>query len=597
MRRVALLLLLLAGIPLANSAGVLTVEERDLDSQPHAISAETGMVDINSTISIRIDKAALRAELEKHFPVTPAAEIKTVLLIQKQVKEGLDALPAMRQALSVWADPAKRTQESMKAMQAAVGKVAQAAIPILEHATQSNPELMAQIDQRLQAEGLSMADTYEVVFDAAAAYINDLARKAQERLTDQGIYVQMGAWLDASGANTPIHLPGFDTLPEGEFNEIKRWQLTALLSQENKELFDAAQQAAHDINAKQKSVASLFKEALPEALVSALKADQQCLKQLDDPLRNLRGHADTAVAHLQGEFDAIRREVDEFIQLGQILQARYGNVQLASQGSLPGLFSSLYADINNIRSKAQTLTSHLEALPSRIGQVAGNLGASARASADELSAKASACRKGISDHLKDLGTFANLLVNGREIGAGSLEYSDKILKHDIGRLAENTEVDLRRAGKRESGDGLILRMSEGQPDKPIVSIGERRLRMYRVLTYIDVAVSLIFADPHKDTGLNSRFHAAPSYSVLLKRGKRDSVFWNELLQPGIGINIAALDFNRDESLEVGVGLVISAFRDYLQLGYGYNLNQDSGYWFLGLRFPLPAIGSAQGQQR
>ena len=588
MLRLLLILLPLfaAGIGHADADGILALEERDLDNRSHAVDRGLDIVDINSTILLRMDKPALRAELARHFPATPAEEIKTVRLIQQQIREGLDALPDMGKAIVAWSDPAARTEEKKATLKAAVKRVANAATPILIHATQKSPELEAEIERRL-ADLPSMTESYGAVFDAATVYVANLASDVDKRLTEQGIYLQMGAWLDWAGVTTPIHLPGFDTLPEGEFKEIKRWRLAALLSQENKDLFDAAQQAARDINSRQKTVASLFKESLPEAVVKALKADQQCLKQLDDPLRALQGAGDAALVQLRSELDETRRAVDDFIEFGRNLQARYGNVRVASIGDLPTLYSALRADVDDLKARARTLNDRFKNLEDGIKGIAASLASQTRSASEQLNAKVKECADGIAAHVKDLGGFVNVLVNGREIGAASLEYSDKVLKHDIGNLPERADLDLRRTGSRDSGAGVVVRISAGKPDSPILLLDERRLRLYRILTYVDVAVSLIFADPKKDAGLSSRFQAAPSYSVLLKRGKRNSTFWNELFQPAIGVNMAALDFDSDESLEAGLGLVFSAFRDYLQTGYGYNFNADSAYWFVGLRFPMP----------
>ena len=62
-----------------------------------------------------------------------------------------------------------------------------------------------------------------------------------------------------------------------------------------------------------------------------------------------------------------------------------------------------------------------------------------------------------------------------------------------------------------------------------------------------------------------------------------------LLEPGFGLNLAALDFNHDDAQELGVGLGVSAIRDFLTFGYGYNVTQGVRYWFFGLRLPVPGI--------
>ena len=46
---------------------------------------------------------------------------------------------------------------------------------------------------------------------------------------------------------------------------------------------------------------------------------------------------------------------------------------------------------------------------------------------------------------------------------------------------------------------------------------------------------------------------------------------------GVGLNLAALDFDKDDTPELGVGLVISAFRDILQAGVGYDVGEAQTY--------------------
>ncbi len=62
-----------------------------------------------------------------------------------------------------------------------------------------------------------------------------------------------------------------------------------------------------------------------------------------------------------------------------------------------------------------------------------------------------------------------------------------------------------------------------------------------------------------------------------------------LLAARIEVNVAALDFDHDDTPELGVAGVLSLLRDYVQFGAGYNLGTDNGYWFFGLRLPAPAF--------
>lgn len=582
MRGLAFLFVLLADAALAQQGSLLAIEEQDPDGRLHSAVRATDVVDINSKLGIRIDKAALRARLARDYPELPAKEIETVQRIQALVRAGLEALPALRQSIADWSDPHKRA-EAKKALDS----VARATLPILRE-----PGLGAEIDRRLNDHIAkigppSVTEQYAIVLDVASIYINRLTLEMDQRLASRGVYLQLGAWIQSGGKSSPLHLEGFDTLPEGEFHEVKRWQLAALLSPETQAQFQAAQKTASDINAGRTEAGSLLRDALPDALVAGVNKQLECIAQLDDPIGDLRDSANAALVQLRKAIDDTRSAVLAFRDHLRSLQARYAAVRPGGVAELASLYSGARRDIDDIERQWKALAGQFAALSKQLQGILATLAEKEKAAASAIQAKTKECQDGINEQVGRLRDMVNLLANGREVVTASLQFSDKVLRHDIGSLRERTELDLRRTGPREAGDIIIIRFGSSAPGRQTPLVEERHIRMYKILTYVDVAVSLIFADPHKDTGLTSRFQAAPSYSVLLKRGRRDWTLWNELLQPGIGLNIAALDFNRDGSLEVGVGLVLSMFRDYLQLGYGYNLNVDSGYWFLGLRFPLP----------
>ena len=65
-------------------------------------------------------------------------------------------------------------------------------------------------------------------------------------------------------------------------------------------------------------------------------------------------------------------------------------------------------------------------------------------------------------------------------------------------------------------------------------------------------------------------------------------FWNL----GIGLSVAAVDFDKDDVPELGLGLTTSAFADLLQAGVGYNVFLDRAYWFFGVRLPVGILSLA-----
>ena len=64
-----------------------------------------------------------------------------------------------------------------------------------------------------------------------------------------------------------------------------------------------------------------------------------------------------------------------------------------------------------------------------------------------------------------------------------------------------------------------------------------------------------------------------------------------ILDAGVGLHLAALDFDGDDSPELGVGGVLSVFRDYLQVGYGFDFSENRWYGFFGLGVPLSLLAN------
>jgi hypothetical protein len=90
------------------------------------------------------------------------------------------------------------------------------------------------------------------------------------------------------------------------------------------------------------------------------------------------------------------------------------------------------------------------------------------------------------------------------------------------------------------------------------------------------------------------FQVAPAYSLTLHFGDRGLPLLDELLTPGFGISVSALDFDRDGTPELGLGGVVTLFHDVVQVGGGYNVFKNDGYFFFGLGIPLSGFSGATG---
>lgn len=105
-------------------------------------------------------------------------------------------------------------------------------------------------------------------------------------------------------------------------------------------------------------------------------------------------------------------------------------------------------------------------------------------------------------------------------------------------------------------------------------------------------------DTNEDTDVSpSNFKGAPGVSLLLTR-RNDGSDKNSVvnfLEPSIGINVSYVDFNKNDDVEIGAGLVLGLFNNKIFFTGGINLNgtgqdEDSPFYF-GVGFSFANLAS------
>jgi hypothetical protein len=184
------------------------------------------------------------------------------------------------------------------------------------------------------------------------------------------------------------------------------------------------------------------------------------------------------------------------------------------------------------------------------------------------------------------------------VAESALQFGKEVKRLDIASVPDNTQIDLVTSGDRSAGDPLQLRIAafDGSGSEHILAT--RTLLVERAERHIHMTVSMIWLNRPAtvdESGIlqPSRWQPAASYSVLVKRlfgsaWARRSSFYSDVLDPGVGLNLSAPDFNHDDTPELAAGPVVSIFRDYIQGGGTYNLQQKKWVWFIGFRLPVPS---------
>lgn len=203
--------------------------------------------------------------------------------------------------------------------------------------------------------------------------------------------------------------------------------------------------------------------------------------------------------------------------------------------------------------------------------------------------------------LKDLGEgylteLQNILKTFHEGSLSDLsetaaKFSSSTFSLPLNSIPSEVDLDLRTVGQREPGDQVyfkatILNDSTGQTFNK--TLFWAKYTMFHVGIHNSIRASLIFADKINGDFGNStnNFQLAPSYSVIFKVGTRKGMFYNKHLTPGLGINFSTLDFDNNNNPEIGIGITVAFFKDYLQVGYRLNMSSDDNFCMFGLRLPL-----------
>jgi hypothetical protein len=576
------------------------LELREHAASDRDLRIADGIVDINSQITVKLHRdrigAAVPEEWNAQFPPDRLVRLRK---LSDAVAEAERSVVLIREALTTWVGSAK-DDAAVQALNDALQAAAEPFDVIVE-AVEATPDL----HERFNVEGMALLERNP---DASQVEIDTLAIRLGAELVERertawsgfletnGVFFQVGAWLLSSGGPIPIHLPGLDEYPEQEHFEVERWAIRFDESQQQE--FAAIQEQAHDLN--QNLVGGQSPLHAYRELIGSLAQDtaRKCTTQFASALRDFADEAvPPEVAEIAATAKQLARRVEDFVQQLEELRLKYGSIQakdpaqvLAALGGVRQDLEEASAALRGIAGSAESLNEQVETL-----DVTGEAKAAFDKFKSALAEAANGCLDDALANLQALSTALGLELAPFEVNEELLEFTDQVERHTLDSLPASTEFDLCTSGQRAAGDRIVLKVAVGRaapgddpsakPERRVLET--RRLTLYRIEPHLTTSVNLIWANPMDSSSLVRDYQAAASYSVLYKWGRRDSHAFNSLWSPGIGINLSALDFDKDDNPELGVALVVTLVRDYLQAGYGYDPAVDTDYWFFGIRLPLP----------
>lgn len=606
--------------------GVLSFEEISGNSSKirtiNASEDKVIIVDINSRLKIKIDKQAVKKHAADQMNIGISAkmvdEISTISTILNSEAEILGFIGEGK---------GLDEQTRKKNLQTFSTKMRE-----LQGFIMKDDALKKKVIEKMENSDLPSED-YQYIFSVVHEEINRISNEYNQVFA--GLNFRLGGWINRGAVPEPIHIEEFDTIQKGEFYEFpffvpptpEEWEKLKKMQDSANNINQKGLSAVLNIKGQLKQYAAGLEIEVKNALDCSLKTltdiKGQIISRVTGDLKEQFKATDTVIEKVKNTLDLLQ-QLKKVIQDLDILPDKLEqNVQLvqALSGAIKNDIATLPDDLKNAK---QEIENSLK-----------SGGALATLGKDVQDGIKNGLEQIKNDCLKDiLATIANaknaveniltlfkdkiiksLGLMSPQWGA-ALELSDKVERFAIDKIPAEGSVDLRYLGKRDEGNELYFKAvletkpKEGEEKVRTVTIDEKYFMLFKMV-YIKLKPALVFAAPllkkaeRAEHGITlsetKTFQAVASYSVLLKLGNRKSVAYNKLFRLGVGLNVAALDFNQDSNYEVGLGLVLSGFNDFVQVGIGRNMDIDANYFFFGINLPigevsLPKLGAGGSSQ-
>jgi hypothetical protein len=548
-----------------------------------------GIAEINGTLTMKLDRDAIRSQMLAFAGVKPAdisllSKYKKLLIqktqTQQLLQEGLesaDGAPDYEklQALSFLMDEFYTTLLEDPELKALAAKA------------------LVEYKQKVAAGAINKKkypiDMY--FYDYFGQVASDLVQRLDD--ADNVKFIMSGKMRNSGGKPQPVHIgDDFDDIPEETF-VVPRWvfSLTEDQKQELRDISDVSDKLNKMRNSTHKqSHDAVLKSFASSACIDDIKAEIDSLPSL------ALGFTDTMSRFVMATIKPIQ---DQLITI-QDLYLGLPNAAAGVTGS------ELLIGFND---KIVTLKTTTEAFFKDLPKTLDNLPNVAKATpqVQQILALKDSCYARFKRDFDHVNSIYEALKSA--FGGGNAEarfndaISDQVKRLSFNDIPQETTIDLTQTGNRKNGDQLILQaalqMNNAGTDMKPQSIFRQEITLQQIAMYSEVKVNMILANPSPDLKEQKhKFAFAPSYSVLFHWGTRKSMFYNEYINIGVGLNFSSPDFDYDGVPEFAASFAVSAFKDFLSAGYGYNFGTDSKFFFIGCRIPfasaaLPILNSVE----
>ena len=616
--------------------GILYLQEKDQNGKTHEVKTQKATLDLNSSVTVKIDKKALREKINALMPnnnTPPDTSINTLLTDYKALDVVMESYTD--DLKNVGNEVEKKRLQRIRSLSPTTDTTnLNRAFKVTDSGGDASKFLAAmdalesmglgdELDSRLEmlnesrprSERISILEQYNVVFgllnehfDRSPLYREnmhttddtetepDLPNNSQHptrggsvatstaptptpEAQPDALYVQMGAWIVTNEGTRAIKIPGFDDYEQGRRIEIPRNALS--------------------IDAKQTAQLQQYKSAFAGHQLNIDQVLNTCKQPYVDMLNEWVADVENAKTSITSLISNIKRSklknilpstetvLDDRTQsyLNYITSLKNKYLQKAAGGQLKNLLADAKTDVKELAIETKNFLSIRDILSGEL-RVGDPL---LTQDLTQVIANVSKIEQRVYEAQSYVRNFATLLP-GTEVNLDAIEFSDKVYKLSVDKMPEEAEFNLLYSGQRKQGDMVVLKIAVGHTadtDKQPKDLETRTMRLLNVPPHLDMVVNYAFARPTRN--FNDFLPNGPAYSVVFKFASR-SLFYRNFIDAGVGLNFATFDFNRDGNPEIAAGAAFSCFRDYLQGGVGFNFSRNTPYLHAGLRIPFPTMG-------
>jgi len=612
----ATLFLLLAAVPgraQLSPSGIFTLMEESTSGKYMDTLPQTGpaIVDINSTLHIKIDLAALEDEMFRFQGISGSdgrlqklKEFNTLLRNQNTI------ISLINEKFSGSGTPTMQDYKKLAAeTDGLLGELEKKLDIGLYEELSNSPEV---VDQFLNSD----LPYILIVINFLEQKARDLRSELTEQLNVNGeadssllIYFRLGAFIKNKSGGRPVHVENFDEIAPDSYSEISRF--SAPLSDGERNALIETSMLNDSLRGNTSNLIASFRQIVKSKINNLFPSDSERAKfksVFNTTLFALnQSNATKPAARIMLENEMNLGRVEQFYTLAtETYQQLAGNFPqgLLSGDNLDQTFNQFSQLITSAFTKFKGDVSLYE--QSGFAAAAGGTAPGAEDLDHVVSAYdtyVAAVQSDI-DSIKSLFSFVRgILEPFRKSYLANEDFSDQILRFTAGSIPPVGLIELKYIGERKAGDEILIKavLERGKKggnrnfeQKPLL---RRYVTMSRIAVHVKMTGSVILANPYNRASnsaitLQNQYQFSPTYGIILKWGSRKSKFYNDFISLGAGFAFSSPDFNLDGTPEFGSGIMVTGFRDILSAGWGWNFGLDAPYSFIGFNIPF-SIGGIQ----